>query len=200
MFVANNVTPHLWLSRNPISDFPGSLKPKGINLSLILSKLILRGTAGNIVKQLLAVKSPSKAFPRPLVVMLSLLTWSQPMQGGAALPSERQSPAPLPFPYDSWIWPAVLWGYLVTTLCLCHFAAVHSFFQCLLTARHILHFLMDAHHSFPGSGLSWLASMLCSLGWSSLLPCNWGNHCAIGTTIALLGWGFFKHFELLGRT
>lgn len=74
MFVANNVLPCLWLSRNLISDYPGSLKPEGINLPLILSKLILRGTAGNIVKQLLAVKSPSKAFPRALVVMLSLPT------------------------------------------------------------------------------------------------------------------------------
>lgn len=72
VFVANNVLPCLWFSRSPISDFPGSLKPKGINLSLILSKLILRGTAENIVKQLLAVKSPSKGFHRPLVVMLSL--------------------------------------------------------------------------------------------------------------------------------
>lgn len=74
MIVANNVLPCPWLSRNPISDFPGSSKPKGINLPLILSNLILRGTAGNIVKQLLAVKNPSKAFPRALVVMLSLPT------------------------------------------------------------------------------------------------------------------------------
>lgn len=65
MFVANNVLPCLWLSRNLLSDFSGSLKPKGINLSLILSKLILRGMAGNVLKQLLAVKSPSKAFPDP---------------------------------------------------------------------------------------------------------------------------------------
>lgn len=81
------------------------------------------------------------------------------MKGGAALTRERHGPAPLPFPYNSWIWPAVLWWYLMTTLCLCHLAAVHSFFQCLLMARPILHFLMDAHPSFPGSGLSCCAAL-----------------------------------------